>query len=139
MEGVPLTCVTGGADRALDKEAAVGLLSLSVAALLSVTFRVGAGGWGGPVRALARDAAVGANKPEDGVLGLLAGVLELGVLGLFACMAGVLGLPAATDPGVFGRTEEGVVGTPLERELFGVDGTTFGFGKEVDVTDWPVC
>lgn len=57
--------------RALDNEAAVGLLSLSAASLLKVTFFTGGGGGGGALRERASDAAVGAKRPEDGVFGLV--------------------------------------------------------------------
>lgn len=74
---------TGAGERALDIEAAVGLLRRSAALLLKVTFFVGVGSCGWAFRALASDAAVGADKPEgvfgrldDGVLGR-EGVLEL--------------------------------------------------------------
>lgn len=56
--------------RALDSDAAVGLLSLSAASLLRVTFLTGGGGGGGALRERASDEAVGANKPKDGVFGL---------------------------------------------------------------------
>jgi hypothetical protein len=59
--------------RALDNDAAVGLLSLSAASLLRVTFLTGGGGGGGALRERARDAAVGAKRPEDGVFGLATG------------------------------------------------------------------
>lgn len=65
-----LGAVTTGV-RALDNDAAVGLLSLSAASLLRVTFLTGGGGGGGALRERASDAAVGANRPKDGVLGLV--------------------------------------------------------------------
>lgn len=61
---------TGAGVRALDNDAAVGLLSLSAASLLKVIFLTGGGGGGGALRERASDAAVGANRPEDGVFGL---------------------------------------------------------------------
>lgn len=68
----------GIGERALDRDAAVGLLSLSAALALSVAFLTGVGFASGALRALASDAAVGANR-WDGVLGR--DVVE-GVLGL---------------------------------------------------------
>lgn len=65
--------------RARDNDAAVGLLKRSAELLLSVTFFVGVGGKGWAFLARARDAAVGAKRPEDGVLGRVAGVVVLGV------------------------------------------------------------
>ena len=62
--------------RALDKEAAVGLLSRSMELLLRVDFLVGVGAGSGALRDRARDAAVGAKRPEDGVFDRL----EVGVL-----------------------------------------------------------
>jgi len=65
--------------RAFDIDAAVGLLRRSAALLLKVAFFVGAGGCGSAFRALAREAAVGANRPDgvfertvEGVLGRVA-------------------------------------------------------------------
>lgn len=69
---------------ALEILAAVGLLSLSIAAA-DVVFLAGVGTGGGPsgaFLALARDAAVGAKRPEAGVLERLLGVVAVaGVLG----------------------------------------------------------
>lgn len=65
----------------------MGLLSLSETVVLVVCLRIGTAGCSGAFRARAKEAAVGANKPEEGVLvveaGLLAraGVDEDGVLG----------------------------------------------------------
>lgn len=73
--------------RDLDAEAAVGLDKRSADALLSVAFFVGVGNVGAAARDRARDAAVGANRPEleEGVFGLVTGVLER------EAVAGVLG------------------------------------------------
>ena len=79
-----LTVVETG-KRDLDKDAAVGLLSRSAAAALRVTFLVGVGSCGSAFRARAREAAVGAKRPEAGVLGRW------------------LGLPAVAFDGVLGR------------------------------------
>lgn len=135
VEGEPLTGVVGWAERALDNEAAVGLLSLSAAELLRVALRIGGAACGGAFLDLASEAAVGANRPEDGVLGLI----ELGVLGLLVCVA-VAGVFGLAEPGVFGRMEEGVLGMPLVRGVLGVVGGGFGLRDEevVDVFDWPL-
>jgi hypothetical protein len=61
--------VATGPCRILDKDAAVGLLKRSAALLLSEVFLTGGGGWGGAFRDLAREAAVGAYRPDDGVFG----------------------------------------------------------------------
>lgn len=93
-------------------DAAVGLLNRSAALLLSVAFFTGGGAGEGTLRERARDAAVGANKPEEGVFGRDAFV---------ACTAGV-----------FGR--EGVIGVDL--------GTNLGVVRTVEVleaADCPVC
>lgn len=93
-------------------DAAVGLLNRSAALLLSVAFFTGGGAGEGTLRERARDAAVGANKPEEGVFGRDA---------LVACTAGV-----------FGR--EGVTGVDL--------GTNLGVVRTVEVleaADCPVC
>lgn len=70
--------------RTFEMEAAVGLLRRSAALVLKVAFLIGVGTAGAAAfRAFARDAAVGANRPE-----------------------GVLGreVPAVrVEPGVFGR------------------------------------
>jgi hypothetical protein len=101
-----------GGLRAFDIDAAVGLLSRSAAPLLKVTFFVGAGGWGSAFRARARDAAVGANRP-DGVFGR---IVEL--------------------DGVFGReTVDGVFG--IGGTFLGV--TLACRIVVVEIVDWPVC
>jgi len=83
---------------------------------------MGGGACGGAFLDLASEAAVGANRPEDGVFGRL----ELGVLGLCVDVA---------VAGVFGR---GVLGwTLLERGVLGVDGGSFGL-EEVEEVYWPV-
>lgn len=97
--------------RAFDNDAAVGLLSLSAASLLRVTFLTGGGGGGGALRERASDAAVGANRPEDGVFGLA-----------------ITGFCAATDLGREG-VDGAVLGTARARRV--VEG--------FDTTDWPVC
>lgn len=68
----------------------------SSALLLSVGFFVGVGTCGAALRARAREAAVGANRPEEGVFGrgvVVAGALELreGVLGRALGVEGALG------------------------------------------------
>jgi hypothetical protein len=60
----------GAGVRALDRDAAVGLLSRSATPLERVAFLAGVGTGGWALRAFARDAAVGANSPDDGVLDL---------------------------------------------------------------------
>lgn len=63
--------------RAFDKEAAVGLLSRSMELLLKADFLVGVEAGRGALRDRARDAAVGAKSPVDGVFDRLeVGVLE---------------------------------------------------------------
>lgn len=52
---------------ALESEAAVGLLKRSIASPLIVVFLTGGGGGGRAFRAFASEAAVGANKPLEGV------------------------------------------------------------------------
>ena len=91
--------VGGGetADRTFEMLDAVGLNSRSATSALSVAFFTGGGGASGPFRALASDAAVGANRPEAGVFGLVVG-------------AGVFDL--AADAGVFGRVTAGVFERP---------------------------
>lgn len=91
----------GIGERALDREAAVGLLSLSAALALRVAFLTGVGFASGALRALASDAAVGANK-WDGVLGrdVVEGVL--GLVGVWTFEG-----PKLAREGVFGR--EGVL------------------------------
>lgn len=83
--------------RALFNDAAVGLLKRSAALLLSVGFLIGIGSCGCAFRALARDAAVGAKRPE-GVFGRVV----LGVLGRVV---------VALGRGVLER--DGVLGTDL--------------------------
>lgn len=97
--------------RALDNDAAVGLLSLSAASLLRVTFLTGGGGGGGALRDRARDAAVGAKRPEDGVFGLAT---------CWFCAADDLG-------------REGVDGAVLGT------GRAWRVVEGFDTTDWPVC
>jgi len=58
----------GAVERAFDSDAAVGLLRRSEALLLGATFFVGAGACCA-LRDRAKEAAVGAYSPEDGVLG----------------------------------------------------------------------
>ena len=78
-----------GPDLTLESEAAVGLLRRSIASLLNAVFLMEGGGGSGAFRALAREAAVGANKPLEGVfergVGVLAPVSER--VGVFATMA----------------------------------------------------
>jgi hypothetical protein len=90
--------------RAFEAEAAVGLLRRSATLLESVTFLVGGGGGGCAFRAFARDAAVGANRPEAGVFGLETveegpelGVLERAALAGLLCV-GVLARDVAPPP-----------------------------------------
>lgn len=97
--------------RALDNDAAVGLVNLSVALLLEATCLTGGGtGWC-VFRERAREAAVGAKGPAPGVLGRV--------------------VPRDCVAGVFGR--EGVSDTDLGAER-GVRGS-----DAFDATDWPVC
>lgn len=102
----------GGGARAFDMEAAVGLLNRSAALLLNVAFFTGGGAGGRALRERARDAAVGANKPEEGVFGRDR---------LAACAAGV-----------FGR--EGVEGVDLGTDLGGLRTV-----EVLEATDCPVC
>jgi len=78
----------GAIDFALEREAAVGLLSRSIASLLRVVFFTGRGGIGGVLRALASDAAVGANKPleREGVGVLVPDSVRAGVLGVVGAL-----------------------------------------------------
>jgi hypothetical protein len=78
----------GGVDLAFDKLAAVGLLSRSATSDESTAFFTGNGGTSGALRAFARDAAVGANRPDD---------------------EGVFGRATEEEEGVFGRAAEGVL------------------------------
>lgn len=107
---VRIGLAAGGGARAFDIDAAVGLLNRSAALLLSVVFFTGGGAGVGTLRERARDAAVGANKPEEGVFGRDG-----------ACMAGV-----------FGR--EGVAGVDLGTDL-GVLRTV----EVLEAADCPVC
>lgn len=75
----------GAVDLALERDAAVGLTSRSIAPLLNVVFLTGVGGRG-VLRDFARDAAVGANK-----LGVFERV-EIGVLTPASVRAGVFGV-----------------------------------------------
>ena len=61
----------------LESEAAVGRLRRSIASLLIAVFLMEGGGGSGVFRAFAREAAVGANKPLEGVFerGVKVGVL----------------------------------------------------------------
>ena len=67
LGGVPTEPI-GAAERVLDSDAAVGLLRRSAELLPEATFFMGAGACGA-LRDRAREAAVGAYNPEDGVLG----------------------------------------------------------------------
>lgn len=91
---VGVALVWGGKVGALafDKLAAVGLLSLSVAAVLKVCLRTGGTG-SGAFLARASEAAVGANSPE---------------LGVFTVVAGLLARKGVLADGVFGRIPDGV-------------------------------
>jgi len=97
-------------------DAAVGLLRRSAALLLRVAFFTGGGAGGRALRERARDAAVGANRPEEGVFGRDT---------LFGRAAGV-----------FGR--EGVMGVDLGIDL-GVDFGGLRMVEALEMTDWPVC
>lgn len=79
----------------LESEAAVGLLRRSIASLLIEVFLMGGGGGSGAFRDFAREAAVGANKPLEGVFERGVGVLvpdsvRLGVLATMAALEIVL-------------------------------------------------
>ena len=82
----------GAEDFALEREAAVGLLSRSIASLLKVVFFTGRGGIGGALRAFASDAAVGANKPleREGVGVFLPDSARTGVWGVLGVLEIVL-------------------------------------------------
>jgi len=72
-------------DLILLSEAAVGLLNRSTASVLSVAFLTAVGTGGGGLRDFASEAAVGANKPDDGVFGrgtAVVGVLDRNVDGV---------------------------------------------------------
>jgi hypothetical protein len=77
----------------LESEAAVGLLRRSIASVLRVDFFTGGGG-GGAFRAFASEAAVGANKPLEGVFER--GV-KVGVLVPVSVRTGVLGTVEALE------------------------------------------
>ena len=117
LAGDDLVIVLAGvafAERASD--AAVGLFRRSAELLLKVTFRTGGGNSGAALRAFAREAAVGANKP-DGVLG--------------RALEGVLGRAEGRDVFV---VRDGVEGNALGANL--VACLTV---EVVEVADWPVC
>jgi hypothetical protein len=96
--------VEGAADvvRVREADAVVGLLRRAVASLLTVLFAGAAWGVAAPLPVLARDDAVGAKRPLEGVLaragvavGVLARLVEgggprLGREGVFAGVEGVL-------------------------------------------------
>lgn len=94
-------------------DAAVGLLRRSIELLLIVGFFEGVGIWGAAFRDRARDAAVGANKPVEGVFG--------------RADVGVLAREAASE-------RDGVL-------LTGVAGTLVAglLVVALEATDWPVC
>jgi hypothetical protein len=84
---------------ALATEEAVGLLRRSAVELASDAFFVGVGSAGAELRERARDDAVGAYRPEDGVLGRAGDTVEEGVFGrdgVFA-RAGVGDFAAAAE------------------------------------------
>ena len=66
---VRIGVAVGARVRAFDMDAAVGLLNRSVAVLLNAVFFTAGGRGGRALRERARDAAVGANRPEEGVFG----------------------------------------------------------------------
>jgi len=104
-----------GAEAIFAFEAAVGLLRRSIELLLIVVFLVGVGTRGGAFRDRAREAAVGANNPVEGVFGRAEGV-------------GVLAPVAASDrEGVFALA--GVAGAFVAALLV----------VALEVTDCPVC
>lgn len=108
--------------RTFEIDAAVGLLKRSAALLLRVAFLTGVGTGGAAFRALARDAAVGANKPDEGVFergGTPDGVFER-----------ELGVEA--DEGVLGR-----LGVDLADDLG--DLKLEGVVVAADLVDVPVC
>lgn len=107
--------------RALDAEAAVGLANRSAELLLNVAFLTGVGNGMPAARDRAKDAAVGANRPEDGVFGLDTPVA-----------AGILGRDA---DGVFERLDGGAVDAG-RGALAGVDTPALLVADRVDV---PVC
>ena len=93
---------------ALLRLAAVGLLSRSNTPVLDVAFLTGVGTGDWALRARASEAAVGANRPEDGVFG--------------RADAGVV---AVVRDGVFGRADG----------VFGLEGVLIGAGVVCDVRD----
>ena len=84
--------------RIRDRDAAVGLLRRSAALLLMTTFFGGVEGFGCALRILAKDAAVGADRPVEGVFGRLV-VATAGVLGR-EVLAGVRGGILTAEAGV---------------------------------------
>jgi hypothetical protein len=99
------------------------LLKRSAALLLRVAFLTGVGTGGAALRALARDAAVGANKPDEGVFGrgaVVDGVFER-TLGVETVDAGVLG----------------VLGVIFDDDLVCL--ILEGVAVAVDLMDVPVC
>lgn len=107
--GPPLATVGTGAEAlALLKLAAVGLLSRSITPEFDAAFLAGVGRDDCVLRALAREAAVGANSPEEGVFGRAAAV----------------GVAVVCD-GVFGRADG----------VFGLEGVLTGAGVVCDVRD----
>lgn len=114
LAGVTVVVVVLAAtgERAFDNDAAVGLLSLSAELTLKVDFFAGVGSSGWALRDLAKDAAVGANNPVEGVFGRFVGG----------------DLARERREGVLARA--------------GVEVADFGAGllvDAVDVVDWPVC
>lgn len=101
--------------RALDKDAAVGLLSRSAAAALKTTFLVGVGICGWALRERAREAAVGAKRPVAGVLGRWLGLVVV------VAFEGVLGLDGVLFDG------------PAD-----LDGVLVTWRAEEETVDWPV-
>lgn len=102
----PLVAVGDGARAlALLKLAAVGLLSRSNTPVLDAAFFTGVGAGDCALRALAREAAVGANSPEEGVFGRA--------------------VVAVVCDGVFGRADG----------VFGLEGVLIGAGIVCDVRD----
>ena len=93
--------------RIRDNDAAVGLLRRSAALLLTTAFLGGVEGFGCALRILAKDAAVGADRPVEGVFGRLVVVVvaTAGVLGREVLPGVRVGILAA---------EAGVVGASLE-------------------------
>lgn len=135
LEGDPRVWVTGGGLRALEREEAVGLLKRSAAELLSVTLRIGVGASAEALRAFANDAAVGANKLDEGVFALAGIAWEAGVL------EGVGVFEREAESGVFSLRV--LLGVP--ELVFGLEGVLGAFGgtdlrvEDVDAADCPVC